>query len=107
MITSNRGDRVFAPRAAWDPLPLNWRLRGTSQDAINAALIPDSDQASWSLQGDEATIDDPGAYTEPWTIGFDIVWDEKGEMQEYICQENSVWMRKVFRDVQNMIDAQR
>jgi hypothetical protein len=72
----------------------------TASVLSNAALIPDSDQASWSLQGDEATIDDPGAYTEPWTIGFDIVWDEKGEMQDYICQENSVWMRKVFRDVQ-------
>ena len=23
----------------------------------------------------EATIDDPGTYTEPWTIGFDILWD--------------------------------
>jgi hypothetical protein len=44
----------------------------------------------------EATIDDPGAYTEPWTIGFDIVWDEKGELQEYICQENSPWMRRLF-----------
>jgi hypothetical protein len=55
----------------------------------------------------EATIDDPGAYTEPWTIGFDIVWNEKGEIQEYICHENSVWMRKIFRDVQNSIDAQR
>jgi hypothetical protein len=46
----------------------------------------------------EATIDDPGAYTEPWTIGFDIVWDEKGEIQEYICQENSPWMRKFFAE---------
>ena len=46
----------------------------------------------------EATIDDPGAYTEPWTIGFDIVWDEKGEIQEYICQENSPWMRRLFAE---------
>jgi hypothetical protein len=40
----------------------------------------------------EATIDDPGAYTEPWTIGFDILWDENGEIQEYICQENNIWL---------------
>ena len=46
----------------------------------------------------EATIDDPGAYTEPWTIGFDIVWDDKGEIQEYICQENSPWMRRLFAE---------
>ena len=49
----------------------------------------------------EATIDDPGVYTEPWTIGFDIVWDEKGEIQEYICQENSPWMRRIFAEMLN------
>ena len=46
----------------------------------------------------EATIDDPGTYTEPWTVGFDILWDDKGEIQEYICQENSIWMRKMFSE---------
>jgi hypothetical protein len=44
----------------------------------------------------EATIDDPETYTEPWTIGFDILWDDKGEIQEYICQENSPWMRRLI-----------
>jgi hypothetical protein len=39
----------------------------------------------------EATLDDPGAYTEPWTIAFDIPWDPEGELQEYICQENNLW----------------
>jgi len=47
----------------------------------------------------EATIDDPGAYTEPWTIGFDILWNDKGEIQEYICQENSPWMRRLFTEI--------
>lgn len=47
----------------------------------------------------EATIDDPGAYTEPWTVGFDILWDEHGEIQEYICQENSPWMRRLFTEI--------
>ena len=42
--------------------------------------------------GYEATIDDPGAYTEPWTIAFGILWDPEGEIQEYICQENNVWI---------------
>jgi len=26
----------------------------------------------------EATIDDPGAYTRPWTIGFDLNWNPNG-----------------------------
>ena len=53
----------------------------------------------------EATLDDPGAYTEPWTIGFDIVWDEKGEIQEYICQENSPWMRRLFTEIRAAGDS--
>ena len=52
----------------------------------------------------EATIDDPGAYTEPWTVGFDIVWDPKGEIQEYICQENSPWMRRLFTEIREKVD---
>jgi hypothetical protein len=39
----------------------------------------------------EATLDDPGAYTRPWTIRFDIPWDPDGEIQEYVCQENNRW----------------
>ena len=43
----------------------------------------------------EATIDDPGAYTAPWKIAFDVTWDPDGEIQEYICQENNRWMNRL------------
>jgi hypothetical protein len=42
----------------------------------------------------EATVDDPGAYTAPWTIRWTIneksksSWMEGGEMFEYICQDD-------------------
>ena len=42
----------------------------------------------------EATIDDPGAYTAPWTIRWSIneksasSWIEGGEIFEYICQDD-------------------
>jgi hypothetical protein len=39
----------------------------------------------------EGTIIDPGAYTEPWTVAMDIIWDPDGELEEYICQENNRW----------------
>jgi hypothetical protein len=39
----------------------------------------------------EAVIDDPGAYTAPWKVAFDVTWDPEGEIQEYICQENNRW----------------
>jgi hypothetical protein len=37
----------------------------------------------------EVTIDDPGAYTAPWTTGFSMQWTEGTELFEYICQENN------------------
>lgn len=37
----------------------------------------------------EATIDDPGAYTRPWTGGWYIHWQPEEEMYEYICQDNN------------------
>ena len=40
----------------------------------------------------EATIIDPGAYTEPWTIAWDTEWAEGEELAEYICQENNQFL---------------
>ena len=37
----------------------------------------------------EATGDDPGACTKPFTIGWDIRWVLGGEIEEYVCQENN------------------
>ena len=37
----------------------------------------------------EVTIDDPGAYTAPWTTGFSLQWTPGIELFEYICQENN------------------
>ena len=38
----------------------------------------------------DVTIDDPGAYTAPWTSGFVLGWQEGDELFEYICQENNL-----------------
>ncbi len=40
----------------------------------------------------EATLIDPGAYSEPWTIAWDIEWLEGAELAEYICQENNQFL---------------
>lgn len=37
----------------------------------------------------EVTIDDPGAYTAPWTGGFLLRWSPGAELFEYICQDNN------------------
>jgi hypothetical protein len=47
----------------------------------------------------EATVDDPGAYTRPWTGGWLIAWQD-AEMYEYVCQDNN-------RDVKHMFGGDR
>lgn len=37
----------------------------------------------------DVTIDDPGAYTRPWTSGWTIQWVPDREIQEYFCEEAS------------------
>ena len=37
----------------------------------------------------EVTVDDPGAYTEPWTSGVYLRFEPDREMFEYICQEQN------------------
>jgi len=52
----------------------------------------------------EALIDDPGAYTKPWTVQWTIPWDatgEKKELKEYICQENNLYMNHLKDDFGN------
>jgi len=46
----------------------------------------------------EATVTDPGAYTRPFTIAWDIPWDPNGELMEYICQENNQYLNHLTDD---------
>ena len=36
----------------------------------------------------EVTIDDPGAYTEPWSSGWELRWVEGEDLPVYFCQDN-------------------
>jgi hypothetical protein len=38
----------------------------------------------------EVTVDDPGAYTAPWTSGYTLGWTKGVELFEYVCQENNL-----------------
>ena len=46
----------------------------------------------------EVTIDDPGAYSRPWSGGWSIGWNANGEPYEYICQDNN-------RDMKHMVGS--
>jgi hypothetical protein len=46
----------------------------------------------------EATFDDPGAYTKPFTVRWSINWNPSGELTEYICQENNKYLQRLTDD---------
>ena len=46
----------------------------------------------------EALIDDPGAYTKPFTVAWNINWNPSGELTEYICQENNKYLQRLTDD---------
>jgi hypothetical protein len=47
----------------------------------------------------EATMIDPGAYSEPWTVAWNIPWLAGAELAEYICQENNQFLLKLKDDL--------
>ena len=49
----------------------------------------------------EATIDDPGAYTKPWTIALDLPWGANSQITEYICQENNRFQDNYVKATKN------
>jgi hypothetical protein len=46
----------------------------------------------------EALIDDPGAYTKPFSVAWDIPWNATSELSEYICQENNKYLNRLEDD---------
>ncbi len=55
----------------------------------------------------EATIDDPAAYTAPWTVAWDIEWQADGELMEYVCQENNRYLYRLTDDFGQPIFSDR
>jgi hypothetical protein len=49
----------------------------------------------------EATINDPGAYSAPWTVAWDTEWLAGAELAEYICQENNQFLLDLTDDFGN------
>ena len=46
----------------------------------------------------EATVTDPGAYTKPFTMAWDIPFNATSELPEYICQENNQYLNRLEDD---------
>jgi hypothetical protein len=45
----------------------------------------------------EATIDDPGAYTRPWTVAQNLAWGPDWAIKEYMCQANNRYQEGYVR----------
>jgi hypothetical protein len=46
----------------------------------------------------EARIDDPGAYSRPWTVSWNLKWWPNGQLDEYVCEENNRYIRTLRDD---------
>lgn len=46
-------------------------------------------RSSFDTMEYQVTVDDPGAYTRPWTGGWTMNWVPNEEIQEYFCEENA------------------
>ena len=45
----------------------------------------------------EATIDDPGTWTQPWTLGFERKREPNGALYEYACHEGNYGLPNILR----------
>lgn len=81
-----------------------WMIRGGLPHTANLHLIERFTRPDYDTLRYEFTIDDPGAYTAPWSGGWEIPWqtlnyDQSpgGEIHEYFCADNE-------RDSEHFLD---
>ena len=67
----------------------SWMNRDGLPHTDRLHLIERLTRTDFSTLKYDVTIDDPGAYTAPWTTSFSLQWTPGTELFEYICQENN------------------
>ena len=76
----------------------SWMSRDGLPSTDQLHLIERFSRESLDTAHYEVTIDDPGAYTAPWTSSFVLGWQEGDEMFEYVCQENNLSPESMLGD---------
>ena len=66
-----------------------WVDRGRAPHTEQLHMVERFTRTDFNNLKYQVTIDDPGAYTAPWTGEFPIRWVAEDEMFEYICQDNN------------------
>jgi hypothetical protein len=67
----------------------NWLSTSGDVRTSQHHLIERFTRADYNTLRYEATIDDPGAYTRPFKIGWNLTWTAGGELTEVVCTENN------------------
>ena len=67
----------------------NWLSVGGAVQTSQLHLIERFTRVDYNTLRYEATIDDPGAYTRPFRIGWNLPWGAGQELVEVVCVENN------------------
>jgi hypothetical protein len=64
-----------------------WFTNGGLPHTDQLSLVERFTRTDYHTLRYEVTVDDPGAYTKPWSSGWELKWVE-GELPVYFCQDN-------------------
>jgi hypothetical protein len=67
----------------------SWMDRSAMPHTSQLHMLERLTRTNFNTLDYEVTIDDPGAYTAPWTSGYTKQWEPGTDLFEYVCQENN------------------
>jgi hypothetical protein len=66
-----------------------WLDRGNTPHTEQLHTLERFTRHDYNAMRYEMTVDDPGAYTKPWTAMMNLRWENGTELFEYICQQQN------------------
>jgi hypothetical protein len=66
-----------------------WLDRGGLPSTEQMRIVERLTRTNMTTMRYELTVDDPGAYTRPWTGQLNLIWENNTELFEYVCQEQN------------------
>jgi hypothetical protein len=66
-----------------------WLDRGATPHTDQLHTLERFTRNDYNAMRYEMTVDDPGAYTKPWTGTMNLRWENGTELFEYICQQQN------------------
>jgi hypothetical protein len=65
-----------------------WFTNGGLPHTDQLSLVERFTRTDYNTLRYEVTVDDPGAYTQPWSSGWELKWVAGEELPVYFCQDN-------------------